>query len=314
MSTETKLTKKLHMSALQNDYELLSLMFTDSNASIGIFRNGQVIFVNRAFAQTFGFEKPKLIIGLSMDSLFIDEAVPGKGNTCITYGVSASGAKFSLHLEFTQIVLPSGPAQMGIIVSNLGMVKTQQELLHLAMHDSLTGLPNRSLFYDRLQHAFAKCDRTGNQLALMFVDLVKFKDINDTFGHTIGDELLKRIALRFTSAARQSDTVARLSGDEFTILLEDVFSKKMIKDAAERILAAVSRPYQLGTKTIRVGLSIGIAVYPDDAERLDDLVRCADIAMYIAKSAGRKSIKFYSKELLQVGDRPSLHKQVGNHI
>jgi diguanylate cyclase (GGDEF)-like protein len=310
MPSEVKLAKHL-LTTKQSSHEQLATMFAEANAGIVVFKSSQLIFANRSFAQAFGYESPKLLIGLSMSRLFIEEAVPGKSQTVITYGISAAGGEFSVHLEFTQIVLPDGPAHMGIIVSNLGMAKTQQELLHLSTHDSLTGLPNRSLFYDRLQHVIDKSARTGNQLALMFIDLVQFKNINDTFGHSTGDELLKRIALRFSSAVRQSDTVARLAGDEFTVLLEDVSNRNMVKAAANRILETVSRPYQLNGKTIRIGLSIGIAIYPEDAERLDGLIRCADMAMYVAKSSGRKCIKFYNQGVLLAREQHLTQEQVG---
>jgi two-component system cell cycle response regulator len=163
----------------------------------------------------------------------------------------------------------------------------ETELAHMAMHDPLTGLPNRSLFLDRLTHALAHANRYGGLIAVLFLDLDGFKKINDTFGHFMGDELLSRLADRLRKVLRESDTLARFGGDEFTILCERISDQDDAIATAQRVLGAIGAGFDIGAQHLNVGVSIGIALgaigYEDPPERL---IRDADAAMYEAKQKG----------------------------
>jgi len=173
----------------------------------------------------------------------------------------------------------------------------QRRMSYLARFDPLTGLINRFMFSDRLQNAISRARRDGGLVSLMFLDLDEFKAVNDRFGHSTGDELLQQVAERLQLAVRESDTVARIGGDEFTIVLE---GSQRVEDAghvATKILRALEVPYQVGGHTLHITASIGIAIYPVDGEDADSLLRDADIAMYSAKSAGRNTYQYFTPEL-----------------
>ena len=176
----------------------------------------------------------------------------------------------------------------------------QERLYHQANHDVLTGLANRNLFYDRLQHAIAHALRDKAQLVLFFIDLDMFKEINDSFGHDIGDLLLKEVAQRLKRNIRDEDTVARIGGDEFTIIMENVKNLNIVAQKAQNLLEEVAKPYIFETHTFHISCSIGISVFPYDAQNLNDLVKYADTAMYKAKQEGRNRGWFYSNEMTQI--------------
>jgi diguanylate cyclase (GGDEF)-like protein len=176
-------------------------------------------------------------------------------------------------------------------------LRSQKQLEMLARYDHLTGLANRMMFRDRLDHAIATAARTGNQVALMFLDLDKFKDVNDQFGHDAGDELLIEIGERLQEIARRTDTIARIGGDEFTVILEGLDSPDGAANVAEKILDSLSLPVQIGDRVAHVTASVGIAMYPTDAEETEDLLRHADIAMYQAKAGGKNTFQFSTPEL-----------------
>ncbi|MGY0194419.1 putative bifunctional diguanylate cyclase/phosphodiesterase [Leptothrix sp. BB-4] len=181
-----------------------------------------------------------------------------------------------------------------------GQIERQQNALEkLALHDHLTGLPNRLLFRELAQTACAGALRDGHLLAVLFIDLDRFKAVNDTLGHSAGDALLKTIAQRLTSSVRASDVVCRHSGDEFLVLLQDVGTIEQLVQTVERIQHEVARPMLLDGREAHVQASIGIALLPDDASEPDELVRHADLAMYEAKKAGRDRHGFYRAELNQ---------------
>lgn len=165
------------------------------------------------------------------------------------------------------------------------------ELRHMAQHDHLTGLPNRTLFSDRLQQKLLDAERRGTNLALIFVDLDRFKPVNDSHGHTIGDQLLQQVAYRLSSAVRSSDTVGRIGGDEFVILLGDITDAAMAGELAEKIRQSVSQPFVVNAIELTISCSVGIAVYPRDGTDEATLLNSADKAMYSAKEQGRNKVK-----------------------
>jgi diguanylate cyclase (GGDEF)-like protein/PAS domain S-box-containing protein len=171
---------------------------------------------------------------------------------------------------------------------------TEERVQHLAHHDQLTDLPNRALLSDRLAQAVAQARRDRGTLALMFLDLDQFKPVNDTLGHDVGDLLLKEVALRLQACVpRESDTVSRLGGDEFVILLAQMDKAADAVVVAGKILAALQRPFAIGSHEIGISASLGIAVYPQHGEDVNRLLKNADTAMYHAKKAGRNCYRFF---------------------
>ncbi len=172
--------------------------------------------------------------------------------------------------------------------------KIEQHLDHLAHYDHLTGLPNRVLFKDRLTQAVNLAQRTKDQFTLMYIDLNNFKDVNDSYGHNAGDLLLKEFASRLKSSVRRSDTVARIGGDEFTIILNNMGSTPQIIYIAQKILERMDEPFLIQGKEFEVGCSIGIAIYPDTSDCAESLQRNDDIAMYQAKKTGISCYRFFN--------------------
>ena len=177
--------------------------------------------------------------------------------------------------------------------------EAEARIRHQASYDALTGLPNRDLFLDRANHALRTAGREGTELALLFIDLDRFKEVNDTLGHLLGDELLKQVAERLQGCMREVDTVSRFGGDEFVILLEDVGSAENSATVASKVLQAVEKPLLIGGNEVQVGASIGITHYPEDAGDAVTLLRNADMAMYRAKEAGRNNYQFYTGKMNQ---------------
>lgn len=172
----------------------------------------------------------------------------------------------------------------------------EERIAYLATHDALTGLPNRNLLYDRLSQALSMGRRTRDSAAILFLDLDGFKSVNDTFGHEAGDITLKEVAHRMLSCIRETDTLARIGGDEFAIILNGVHTNTDIQLVATKIMKWVGEDIHLGAdRHARVGVSIGIALFPADGNEMDTLLNAADTAMYASKSAGKNCCTFFSK-------------------
>lgn len=185
-----------------------------------------------------------------------------------------------------------------VVFADISTIKEAQNRLNfLAHHDPLTNLPNRLLFNIKLEHALQRAKRHRHKFALLFLDLDRFKNINDTLGHKNGDALLQIIAETLTGNVRAEDTVARLGGDEFVILLDEVTHAEDAAGLAEKIIASVAQPVTVGGRDLVASTSIGISIYPDDADNTDDLIKAADIAMYHAKACGKQTYRFYTAEL-----------------
>ena len=171
--------------------------------------------------------------------------------------------------------------------------RAEERLTYLAQYDELTGLVNRSLFRDRLIQAMARSKRVQQPLGLMLLDLDHFKPVNDTMGHDVGDQLLKQVALRLQECVREVDTVARMGGDEFTIILEGLTCEEDITLVAQRITTSLAQPFHLGEHCASISASTGITVYPTDDHEIDELLKHADAAMYEAKQHGGNAFEFY---------------------
>lgn len=170
----------------------------------------------------------------------------------------------------------------------------EQRVRHMAQHDALTGLPNRALLADRLEQSLTQARRHGHRVAVMFLDLDRFKAINDSLGHEVGDELLKEIARRLRGVVRAADTVGRLGGDEFVVVLHETQDAAAAAHVAEKIIAAFVPPVRVGPHELRASTSIGIALYPEDGDTAPALLKCADAAMYHAKNGGRDRFHFHA--------------------
>lgn len=176
-------------------------------------------------------------------------------------------------------------------------MQAEQRVWHIAHHDPLTGLPNRSLLHDRTQQAIIQAQRDGAKVGLMFIDLDRFKQINDTLGHEVGDEFLKGVAARVAGSVRGVDTVSRLGGDEFVVVLQGIRSQDDATCAAEKVLDALRPAVSVGEHALYPSASLGLALYPEDGDDLAALLRAADNAMYHAKSAGRGTYRFFSEAM-----------------
>lgn len=184
------------------------------------------------------------------------------------------------------------------VFSDITKRKKAEELIrHQANFDALTNLPNRNLFLDRLGRAIVRAKRNRNQVALMFIDLDRFKEVNDTLGHNVGDLLLQEAAVRLTQSVRETDTVSRLGGDEFTIVLPDLSSRGVIEKVAQKALEQLAEPFHISGYEIFVSGSVGITTFPQDGNEVESLLKNADTAMYRAKEGGRNGYRFFTSEM-----------------
>jgi diguanylate cyclase (GGDEF)-like protein/PAS domain S-box-containing protein len=203
-------------------------------------------------------------------------------------------------IETTGANLLEDPNVRGIVLTSrdVGERKAMdEELTRLALHDPLTGLANRALFSDRLEHALAQSSRNRSHVAVLFMDLDDFKNINDSLGHVVGDRLLALVAKRLRGLLRSSDTAARLGGDEFAVLLEGESSTLQASYVAERILGSLRKPFQVGATQVSASVSIGVAISSPGNENLEELLRNADLALYAAKAEGKARFRIYEAEM-----------------
>ena len=184
-------------------------------------------------------------------------------------------------------------ALCGIATDITEQKEIEERMRRMAQYDALTNMPNRALLEDRLQHTFTAAKRTHEHFGLMFIDLDKFKPINDTYGHAVGDSLLKEAAQRMQSCVRESDTVARVGGDEFVVLLASLKVDQDAQDVAEKVRHALNLPFEISGHTLNISSSIGVAIYPAHGENEKELVKHADLAMYYAKENGRNNVTVY---------------------
>jgi len=180
-------------------------------------------------------------------------------------------------------------------------LQRQKEALdYQAHHDALTGLPNRILFHDRLKFSLQKSQREQKKFALFFLDLDKFKEINDSYGHDVGDAVLKGVATKLSAVLRKEDTFARIAGDEFTMIIENIKDAHDASVFAKKILKTLLEPLVIGKHTLKISMSIGISIYPENGANCEALLKSADLAMYRAKKEGRDTFQFYSKEMTEL--------------
>jgi diguanylate cyclase (GGDEF)-like protein/PAS domain S-box-containing protein len=278
---------------------------------------GNITFVNKATCRQFG-RSEKELIGLNYRAYVPKEDIKSiykAWNKVYRTGEPLKAYPFATNMkDGTQVFLENSISPLrnkeGKIVGFRSVSRDvterkhfEEKLANMATHDSLTGLPNRTLLNDRLAMGLALSRRSGNRLAVMMLDLDKFKVINDTLGHDAGDQLLKSVGERLATVTRRSDTIARMGGDEFVLVLPQVSQPSNAATLAQRILDVFREPFVLDGHHLNVTTSIGIAVYPDDGKEAEILLKNADTAMYWSKEHGRDTYRFYSGDEAETCDK-----------
>jgi diguanylate cyclase (GGDEF)-like protein/PAS domain S-box-containing protein len=269
---------------------------------------GMIERFNRQARHIFGYEAGEahaltlkhLTLELNYDHVAEPESAPALmqrlvGSHRELIGRRKDASLFPLELAVSEITIGPGIAKFTAVVRDITERKSwETRIYNLAYSDSLTGLPNRLLLRDRLEHAVAAAQRNRSLVGVLFLDLDHFKSINDSFGHHVGDALLREIGERAKSCVREIDTVSRLGGDEFVVVLPELREGVDAGAVARKILAALSQPYRIDSLEIAITPTLGISIFPDDGSDCDTLLRCADTAMYHAKESGKNRFEFFS--------------------
>jgi diguanylate cyclase (GGDEF)-like protein/PAS domain S-box-containing protein len=277
--------------------------------------NGRFIDVNQHGCDSLGYTREQLLslsfldidVEMSSDELEHLQAQVANGTPIAVESRHRrkDGTTFPVEIRIGPIKINDEQHLLSLVRNVSERKELEEHIQHLAYHDSLTRLPNRAMFNRQLQHAILQAQRYNKRLAVLFVDLDRFKNINDTLGHDAGDRLLQEMARRISTCLRSSDVVARatedmvarLGGDEFVILIEEVTDTGKVSEVAQKILAAMVREYLLDGQLIHMTASIGISIFPDDGRNEFSLMKHADIAMYRAKESGKNTFQFYSSHM-----------------
>lgn len=228
-----------------------------------------------------------------------DAVAQNKEGQAVLLNYRKDGTPFWNDLKIAPVRAPDGTVThfIGSVTDVSDAIRYEKKLAFQANHDTLTGLPNRNLLEDRLEQVLSFAKRRGRQVGVVFVDLDNFKGINDTLGHSVGDRLLKAVAQRFVASLREGDTVCRLGGDEFVVVCADLGGPDDMDDIISRVFRNLRQPLLIDDQDIRVDASMGIALFPNDAQTVGDLLKCADMAMYRAKASGRGNSQYYVEEM-----------------
>lgn len=296
-----------HRLYLEEQIRLAATVFDCSPEAIMITDTAnRIVSVNQAFSDITGYtidevagRNPRLLASGIQDISFYAHMWNQIRNRIRWQGEIVNrrkdGTLFPAWLTVTTLVNSVGTIthHVGIFSDISARKEAEEQIRHLAMHDPLTGLPNRSLLTARFDVALAQAQRSHRQIALLFVDLDNFKSINDSLGHQAGDQVLKEAARRLLGVFRASDTVSRLGGDEFLVVINSVREQSDALGAAEKALEVMGKEMVIEGKSIRVTPSIGLAIYPEDGTDLEALIKNADSAMYKAKQLGKNSFQSY---------------------
>jgi diguanylate cyclase (GGDEF)-like protein/PAS domain S-box-containing protein len=295
--------------ALRESEERYRLLFERNLAAVfRSTREGSILDCNEAMARLFGYETRAEMLDTKAGTLYF----AAEDRDSLLEKVYAEGSLSNVEVRLRKkdgtqlwalenITVVGGGVMEGTLIDITERKTTQERMEYQAYHDVLTGLPNRSLFRDRINMALAHARRAKRGAAVMFLDLDQFKLVNDTLGHTVGDGLLQQIASRIVHCVRGEDTVARMGGDEFTILLADISDTRSAAMVAQKVLAVVSHPVVVDGHELFATTSIGIAIFPDDGGDAETLLKNADRAMYRAKEAGRNNYQFATPSAFDVG-------------
>ena len=308
-SRALRLAERMTVS-LREQQQLLSSI--TGNISDGIYRSTPdkgMIYANDALARMFGYAGAAELMSVAGPILYanprrrqeLERLLDEKGqyhNEEVEYQRKDGSRFFGANSAITVKDAAGVPLYFdGVIADITDRKRAERQVYQLAHYDNLTGLPNRALLRDRLGQAISDAKRREAKLAVLFLDLDRFKTVNDSLGHETGDKLLQAVATRLRDAMRDSDTISRQGGDEFLLILRDVTDAHAVAHLAEKLLEVVARPYTIGEYELHVTPSIGISLFPDDAPDLDALIRNADAAMYQAKENGRNAYQFYTQEM-----------------
>jgi len=266
--------------------------------------DGEIVEVNEGFEQLSGFSKEEAVgrttIGLNIwlreqDRAFVVTEL-AKGNRVHEHMIAfrhKSGQVLKGSMSSSVVNIKDEPCMLTTVSDVTQQAQLNDRLQEMAMHDGLTGLPNRSLFYDRFEQAAANALREGKKMAILSMDLDAFKAINDDYGHPIGDRVLVEAGKRLSGLMRKGDTVARFGGDEFIFLVWDVPDRQALLSLLERIMGSFTAPLSVDQQLIQVSISVGVAVFPEDGKEIDVLLRKSDQAMYRVKDTGKKNYATY---------------------
>jgi diguanylate cyclase (GGDEF)-like protein/PAS domain S-box-containing protein len=281
-----------------------SAAMTASMDGIGILNERlEFTYLNVALAKLYGYPNPNHMLGLPMLALYEPADVEKITNVILPVvhqrgrwrgemtGKRRDDATFPQEISLTAI---EGGGVVCVVRDITERTYAEEQIKHLAYHDALTGLPNRLLFKDRLTVALSHAQRDHSRIAVLFLDLDRFKVINDSLGHNIGDQLLQAVAARVQSCVRESDTVARLGGDEFTLMIPNLQRSEDAAPVAQKILEAVRYPFHIEGREFFITTSIGISLYPEDGTDAETLIKNADTAMYQAKEQGRDNYQLFN--------------------
>ena len=269
---------------------------------------GRIAFANAAGARILAWPAGSELVGRSWRDSFdapeaerLEREAVQKARAGETWTGEATARRHDgVHVTLEALVAPLGEGHLAMALRDLGELRDLRERLDaLAHRDPLTGLPNRRLFEDRLEIALAQAHRYRHRVALFFIDLDRFKQVNDGFGHSAGDELLRGVASRLASSVREGDTVARLGGDEFALLLPGVHYAEDLAAISRKLIESLREPFRLEGREVRVTASAGISLYPEDGQEKDALLRSADTAMYRAKERGRDNFQLFSPAMTE---------------
>jgi diguanylate cyclase (GGDEF)-like protein/PAS domain S-box-containing protein len=273
-------------------------------------REGIVVYQSPALMQLVGYE-PQGTVGKSvLDLVHRDDvdlvraalqrvAEARQSREAVEFRVAVNGGGWRT-MESLGTNCLDNPHIRGLVFNSRDVTdrkQIQQKIQHLAYHDNLTGLPNRSLLQDRLAHAIQRAERNGRKVAVLFIDLDNFKNINDTLGHDVGDELLRQVAKRLQDCVRVEDTIARQGGDEFIVLLDGIDDNRGASVVAQKILNSLRAPFRLGGGDQHVSGSLGIALYPEDGRDAQTLMKNADTAMFHGKSLGKNTYQYFTAQM-----------------
>ncbi len=306
--------RKVQQTAAIESLRLAASVYETSGEGIMIIDvDNQIVAVNPAFTEITGYDAEE-VIGKSAhifrssrhdeafyEAIWQDVATSGYWQGEV-WEKRKSGEVYPKQLTISSVVNEDGLVQRRVAMFiDITQRREAEELIwRQANFDVLTKLPNRQMFYDRLDQDIKKASRAVRPLALMFIDLDQFKEINDTLGHDKGDILLGEVACRLTSCVRETDTVARLGGDEFTIILNELDDASSADRVAQDILQKLATPFQLGDEVVYISASIGITFYPEDATTIESLLKNADQAMYAAKNQGRNRCSYFTPSMQQM--------------
>ena len=297
----------------EREERLQGVLASVAEGIITVNEQGVIETANPAVERMFGYGSHKLTgqhIGTLMgdgwrdqhDTLFrefLAGAARMMGRSVEGLGRRADGRLFPLEISVSELRHGKGRLFTGILRDISERKENEERIKRLAHHDALTGLPNRNLLNDRINHALARVRRHGGRMAVLYVDLDRFKPINDTLGHEAGDLVLRQVAARLSTCIRSSDTVSRVGGDEFVVVVEEVGRPGEAAMVARKIIDTLSAPVFYLDHACQVGASIGIAVFPDDGTTMEDVCKAADIAMYRVKHSGRNGFCFYAESTPQ---------------